>query len=100
MISGDKCIRIEVFQTMLKHSQNFPVRIPLVDELKMRLTEAVAQSTRIQRLFPEFWEFQISNKQRLADGKALDARATAGATASSWFAAAIMTTRSTMHAVF
>ena len=34
----------------------------------MRLTEAVAQSTRIQRLFPEFWEFQISNKQRLADG--------------------------------
>ncbi|MBT4353879.1 MAG: hypothetical protein HOD13_04880, partial [Rhodospirillaceae bacterium] len=63
-----KCIRIEVFESLLKKSHNFPVKVPEVDDLRMRLSEAVAQGMRIRRIFPEFWEFQISNKQRLADG--------------------------------
>ena len=60
-------VRIEAFESLLRRSNHFPVRVVEVQDLKMRLDEAVAQGTRIRRLFPEFWQFQTSNRQRLVD---------------------------------
>ena len=67
-------VRIEAFESLLRRSNHFPVRVVEVQDLKMRLDEAVAQGTRIRRLFPEFWQFQTSNRQRLVDNHSVGAK--------------------------
>ena len=67
-------VRIEAFQSLLKRSSHFPVRVVEVQDLKMRLDEAAAQGVRIRRLFPEFWQFQTSNRHRLVDKRSLEGK--------------------------
>ena len=45
------------FEVLLKEGEAFPVTIPEVADVSMRIKEAKAQGLRIRRIFPAFWEF-------------------------------------------
>ena len=49
------------YQALLRDGEAFPVSVPEVNQVSLRIQEAEAQGLRIRRMFPAFWEFGSSH---------------------------------------